>query len=147
MKTKFKDIVLITAIALIALIGFLMFSNVFKNTTYNMSIVVFNKEVVAEVDFVNKEVNILKQDEGGYPKLNEELQTITILGNSQGGERFELVIKYNYENHSMQIVEEVSPKNICSSDGEQTARTITCIPNGVTITFSNDGEVELDDII
>jgi len=147
MKTKFKDIVLITAIALIALIGFLMFSNVFKNTTYNMSLVVFNKEVVAEVDFVNKEVNILKQDEGGYPKLNEELQTITILGNSQGGERFELVIKYNYENHSMQIVEEVSPKNICSSDGEQTARTITCIPNGVTITFSNDGEVELDDII
>lgn len=147
MKTKFKDIVLITAIALIALSGFLMFSNVFKNTTYNMSLVVFNKEVVAEVDFVNKEVNILKQDEGGYPKLNEELQTITILGNSQGGERFELVIKYNYENHSMQIVEEVSPKNICSSDGEQTARTITCIPNGVTITFSNDGEVDLDDII
>lgn len=147
MKTKFKDIVLIAAIALIALSGFLMFSRVFKTTTYNMSLVVFNKEVVAEVDFVNKKVNILKQDEDGYPKLNEELQTITILGNSQGGERFELVIEYNYDKHSMQIVEEVSPKNICSSDGEQTARTITCIPNGVTITFSNDGEADLDDII
>ena len=147
MKTKFKDIVLIVAIVIIAVAGFLMFSNVFKNTTYNMSLVIYNKEVVAEVDFVNKEVKILKQDELGYPKLNEVNNTITILGNSQGGERFELVIKYNYEKHSMQIIEEVSPKNICSSDGEQTARTITCVPNGVSITFSNDGEVDLDDII
>lgn len=147
MKTKFKDIVLITAIVIISVAGFLMFSNVFKNTTYNMSLVIYNKEVVAEVDFVNKEVNILKQDELGYPKLNEDNQTITILGNSQGGERYEVVIRYNYDRHSMQIIEEESPKKVCSSDGEQTARTITCIPNGVSIIFTNDGEVGLDDII
>ena len=47
----------------------------------------------------------------------------------------------------MQIIEEESPKKVCSSDGEQTARTITCIPNGVSIIFTNDGEVGLDDII
>src|SRR5690554_8082618 len=107
MKTKFKDIVLIVAVIIIALSGFLMFSNVFKNTTYNMSMVIHNKEVVAEVDFVNKEVKILKQDELGYPKLNEVNNTITILGNFNAGSSFELVIKYNYEKHSMQIIEEV----------------------------------------
>lgn len=144
MKTKIKDIILIVGILIIAISGFFMFSNVFKNTKSNMAIIIQNNEIVAKVDFINQEVEILITD-GNYPIVNEELSTITLLGNSQGGQRYEFVIKYDFTKHSMQVIEEVSPKHYSSLIGEQTKQPIPSIPNGIRIVFSDDGEVNVDD--
>lgn len=147
MKTKVKDIILIVAIAIIAFSGFLIFRDAFKNTTYNRSFIYMSKVKFVEVDFTNGKI-IVHQTEGNYPIIDEEKQTITLLGKMQtDGNRYEIVVKYNFEKHSMQIIEEVSQKNICSNQGEQTAQSIICIPNGLTIIFSNSEEVDVDDII
>lgn len=146
MKTKLKDVILIIAILIVAISGFYMFSQVFKKTTYNMALVSQNKEIVVKVDFLNEEI-IINKWEDRYPIVDEINQTITLLGNYQNGVRYEFVIKYNFKKHSMQVIEEESPKNISSKIGEKTASSIISIPNGITITFSNDGEVNLDDII
>ena len=46
----------------------------------------------------------------------------------------------------MEIIEEVSPNNICKKMGVSTAQSLICVPNEVTISFQNGNEV-IDDVI
>lgn len=156
MKTKLKDIIIIGAIIIIAATGFYMFNNVFKNTTFNKAFVVQlnqesgNYESIVEVDFVNKDLNIINSyevDGKTYPIINKDDNTITLLGMEQQGVRYDFVIRYNMDKRSMEVIEEESPKNYSSKVGEQTAQSIISVPNSIQIHFSNDGELDIDDII
>lgn len=147
MKTKFRDIVIIVTVALVAVIGFFMFNNTFKKTTYDYSIIKYNNEIVAIVHFEREEVEIVLMYEENYPKVNLEENTITLLGKKQKDKRHELVIQYNFKKRSMKIVEEVSPKGICSNLGTSTSFPLICEPNDIFIQFYNYGDDVLDGII
>jgi len=139
MKTKYRDIIIIIVVSLIALFGYFMFKKAFNDKTYDKAIVKFNGEVVATVYF--KERRVEKEVEGEYPKIDLKNNFIIILGNPQEeNKRYEVFIKYNFEKRSMQIAKEESPKKYCSREGEKTSGSITCLPNGVVISFENYGD-------
>ena len=45
------------------------------------------------------------------------------------------MIEYNSRNKTIKVLEETSPYNICSTQGESKGAPIVCLPNLVTITF------------
>ncbi|NMA05196.1 MAG: hypothetical protein GX931_02360 [Acholeplasmataceae bacterium] len=56
-----------------------------------------------------------------------------------------VMIEYNSKNKTIKVLEETSPYNICSTQGESKGAPIVCLPNLVTITF--DGLKNVDEII
>lgn len=74
-----------------------------------------------------------------YPLINETDHTITILGDyTVDGVRQIVVIRYDFGKRSVQIIEESSPNNICSREGESTGWPLICLPNRVRIEFVTD---------
>ncbi|MDY0276583.1 MAG: hypothetical protein RBQ97_00720 [Acholeplasma sp.] len=164
MKTSKRDVLIIVIIAIIALSGFLIFNQIFKNANSSKAVVQywytndngFNKtEDLVEVDFVNKKVKKLNEQShvpgeyGKYPIINEEEQLITVLGefiNEETNKRVELVIKYDFNEKSMQIVKEESPRNICSKAGISFGKPLICIPNQVKVIFVTTEE-DVDGVI
>lgn len=51
---------------------------------------------------------------------------------------------YNYSTKKMRVIEETSPYNTCSKQGESNDVPIVCLPNYVTIKFASN---EVDDVI
>ncbi|MDY0074901.1 MAG: hypothetical protein RBR75_03305 [Acholeplasmataceae bacterium] len=77
--------------------------------------------------------------EKDYPIIDEDNQTITILGDYMiDGIRQDVVIKYDFAKKSVQIIEEQSPNHICSREGESTGWPLICLPNRVRVEFVND---------
>lgn len=145
MKTKYRDVIIILVISTIAIFGYFMFKKAFSNQKHDRALIKYNGELVASVDF--KERKVTKEVEDSYPIIDLENNIIIILGNKlEDGKRYEVHIKYDFDKRSMQIVRETSPKKYCSKEGEKTSGSITCLPNGVTITF-DDYEDDLDGII
>lgn len=74
-----------------------------------------------------------------YPMINQENNTITLLGDyTINGIRQIVVIRYDFGKRSVQIIEEQSPNNICSREGESTGWPLICLPNRVRIEFVTD---------
>lgn len=74
-----------------------------------------------------------------YPIIDEEERTITLLGDySINGVRQIVVIRYDYGRRSVQIIEEQSPNNICSREGESTGFPLICLPNRIRVEFITD---------
>lgn len=146
MKTKFRDIIIISVVSLIALLGFFMFNKTLKTTTYDKALVKYNNKVVATVYF--KEKKVVKEVEDEYPIIDEENNSIIVLGNPQGNDniRYKVYITYDFQKRTMRVSKEESPKKYCSQEGEKSAGSITCLPNGVSITFENYGD-EFDGVI
>lgn len=149
MKTKYRDLIIIIVIVLITIIGYFMISNAYKKTTFTNSIIKYRDTIVADVDFENKKVSLIDQENNsvGYPKHDSTNNTITILGDYKiDGIRQEIVIKYNLEDRTMQVIEEESPNNTCLKQGVSNGKPISCIPNNVIIVFISSG-TNYDDII
>lgn len=69
---------------------------------------------------------------------SNESGTITLLGDYMvNGMRQLVVIRYHYERKSVMIIEETSPNNICSREGESTGWPLICLPNGIRIEFES----------
>lgn len=78
---------------------------------------------------------------GMYPVIDEEKNTVTLLGDyTINGERQIVVIRYNFEKKSVQIIEEQSPNNICSREGESTGWPLICLPNRIRVEFETNEE-------
>lgn len=149
MKTKYRDLIIIIVIVLITIIGYFMISNAYKKTIFTSSVIKYRDTLVAEIDFENKKVNLMDQENNsvGYPKHDSTNNTITILGDYKiDGIRQEIVIKYNLEDRTMQVIEEESPNNTCLKQGVSNGKPISCIPNNVIIVFISSG-TNYDDII
>lgn len=149
MKTKYRDLIIIIVIVLITIIGYFMISNAYKKTIFTSSVIKYRDTLVAEIDFENKKVNLIDQENNsvGYPKHDSTNNTITILGDYKiDGIRQEIVIKYNLEDRTMQVIEEESPNNTCLKQGVSNGKPISCIPNNVIIVFISSGS-NYDDII
>ncbi|VEU79663.1 FAD:protein FMN transferase [Haploplasma axanthum] len=154
LKTSVKEWLIISGVIIIAFLGFFMISKAFKKSKYQNAYVVYRDKVLAVVHFTEQKVETENNQEGipeynnkTYPIINLENKTITILGDYEiDGIRQELVVRYDFEKHSMQIIEEQSPKNICSNLGESTGMELVCVPNNIKISFGN-GSPNFDDTI
>lgn len=153
MKTTKKELIIIVTIAIIALSGFLIFRSVFKTPSKNPAIVQhwyanstgFNvTEDLVLIDFDKKKVTILNEQSGvpseygSYPQINLENNTVTVLGEyvePKSKKRQELVVEYDFINRTVEIIEETSPKGICSNMGKQVKFPLICLPNQMKVIF------------
>lgn len=106
---------------------------------------------IVTIDFVNFEVTKrynqpVPEGYGSFPIIDEEQQTITLLGDyTIGGVRQIVVIKYTFatgeHRGSVEIIEEQSPNHICSREGVSTGKPLICLPNRIRVEFgTNDSE-------
>jgi len=106
-----------------------------------------SNEPIVSIDFVNYRVlRNYNQDapytnNDPYPIIDLEAQTITLLGDYQvNGVRQIVVLKYDFERKSVRIIEETSPNNICSREGESTGWPLICLPNRIRVEFESNDE-------
>jgi hypothetical protein len=106
-----------------------------------------SSDPIVTIDFVNYRVinnytqNVPNDYESVYPIINEGQQTITLLGDYEiNGTRQIVVIRYDYGRKSVQIIQEQSPNNICSREGESTGWPLICLPNRIRVEFETNDE-------
>ncbi|HBG32928.1 MAG TPA: hypothetical protein DEG42_07265 [Acholeplasmataceae bacterium] len=104
-------------------------------------------EPIVTIDFINYRVisnydqNVPSEYDDIYPVINEGQQTITLLGDYEiNGERQIVVIRYDYGRKSVEIIQEQSPNNICSREGESTGWPLICLPNRIRVEFETNDE-------
>jgi hypothetical protein len=106
-----------------------------------------SSDPIVTIDFVNGQViknydqDVPSTYDNIYPIIDEEENTITVLGDyTINGVRQIVVIRYDFGKRSVQIIQEESPNNICSREGESTGWPLICLPNRVRIEFGNNDE-------
>lgn len=106
-----------------------------------------SSDPIVTIDFVNYRViknytqSVPSDYEDIYPLINEGQQTITLLGDYEiNGERQIVVIRFDYGRKSVQIIQEQSPNNICSREGESTGWPLICLPNRIRVEFETNDE-------
>jgi hypothetical protein len=98
-----------------------------------------NPNPIVTIDFINQRVIVHYNQEGfsQYPILNEEFNTITLLGDYKiFGVRQEVVIGFDFTNQTVTILEEESPYNVCSNLGASSKLALICLPNAIRVEFS-----------
>ena len=145
-KTK-RDLFLGIGVLIFVLLTWLLLTLTLSNGTATSASVYYgsNREPIATIDFISNQVTIhYYQDtntETRYPYVDLSNQTMTLLGDYEiGGMKQEVVIKYDFDKQSVQIIEEASPYNVCSKQGEITSGALICLPNSVRVEFKNAKE-------
>ncbi len=97
-------------------------------------------EPIVTIDFNRGKVTVHRtQDTTGeivYPYVDEEDQTITLLGDYEiSGIRQIVIIAYDYVDRSVEVIRESSPNNICSREGVSTGKPLICLPNKIRVEF------------
>ncbi len=110
-----------------------------------------SNQPIVTIDFIRRTVtkNYKQEVPQGYsqdyPMIDLDQKTITLLGfYSINQVRQPVVIQYDFDKKSVVVIEEKSPFNICSREGESTGKPIICLPNRVRIEFEAKSE---DDFI
>lgn len=150
-QTK-RDIFLSVALFIVVGALFLLFRLTAFNSDATQAYIFYGdlSNPIVTIDFAynNGEGRIVKNYDqevpnnyGNYPIINENDQTITLLGDYEiDGVRQIVVIKYDYVKKSVQIIEEQSPNNICSREGESTGWPLICLPNRIRVEFDTNEE-------
>ena len=142
-----RDIILISILFLIVG-GFFLYFQVLrpvKEASYAHVYYGTSSEPIVTIDFIKHKVNTIDNQivpnsyNQNYPIINEAQKTITLLGDYEiDGRRQVVVIKYDYGNKTVQIIEEQSPNNICSKEGVSNGKPLICLPNRVRVEFESD---------
>lgn len=150
-QTK-RDIFLSVALFIVVGALFLLFRLTAFNSDATQAYIFYGdlSNPIVTIDFAynNGEGRIVKNYDqevpnnyGNYPIINENDQTITLLGDYEiDGVRQIVVIEYDYIKKSVQIIEEQSPNNICSREGESTGWPLICLPNRIRVEFDTNEE-------
>jgi hypothetical protein len=139
-KTQ-RDMMLIFIVLLGIAVYFLLTTFVIKQEPQTQAQVFYgnNPNPIVTIDFVNERIIIHYNQEGlsQYPIMNQELNTITLLGDYEiSGVRQEVVIGYDFMNQTVTILEEESPYNVCSNLGASNKQALICLPNAIRVEFS-----------
>gem|GEM_PF-636174 len=153
MKTSKMEFIIIGVILLLSLIGFLIFNNIFNASSNAIARVQHwyrdengnnvNYDLV-EIDFKSKKVKKVNNQKnvsnnyGEFPIINKDDNKIIVLGeyiDPKDNLRVKIEIEYNFDNNTIQIIKEKSPKNICSKMGISKGKPLICIPNQIKIVF------------
>jgi hypothetical protein len=146
-KQKKRDLILVGLLFILLGGAFLMFrllafrdDAALANIYYGTS-----SDPIVTIDFTKQKIT-RHHDQSlpdgiseSYPIIDEEQRTITLLGDyTINGVRQIVVISYDYGRRSVQIIEEKSPNNICSREGESTGFPLICLPNRIRVEFVTD---------
>ena len=146
-RQKKRDFILIGM--LFALLGgtFLLFNMLAFNKDAAMAHVYYgnSNDPIVTIDFTKQTVvrlydqQVPSSYDDIFPIIDETQKTITLLGDyTINGIRQIVVIEYNFERRSVQIIQEESPNNICSREGESTGWPLICLPNRIRVEFVTD---------
>lgn len=150
-QTK-RDIFLIIGLLLIIGVVFVVFNVRLKNQDVSEAHIYYGNisEPIVIIDFSynNGEGKIIENynqdvpvEYGNFPIIDLKEQTITLLGDYVlNGRRQEVVIKYDFNEKSVQIIKEQSPNNICSREGKSTGKPLICLPNRIRVEFKSTDE-------
>lgn len=134
---KRRDLILFGILLLIFGGGFIIYQ-VWPKPEATVAQISYRNEVYVEVDFTNKNVNIIQEQNNQYPlkETGDEYLQITLLGDFKvDGEPQKVVIEVDFNNNSIRVSDEKSPNNYCSRQGWANKGYIICLPNSVTISF------------
>lgn len=146
LKTK-RDLMLGIGILVFVLVTWLILTLTLAKGTPTSAGVYYgsNREAIATIDFLSESIMIHYYQQTNtdkrYPEVDISNQTITLLGDYVvNGTRQEVVIKYDFEKQSVQIIEEQSPYRVCSKQGEIRSGALICLPNSIRVEFKNAEE-------
>lgn len=144
-----RDIFLIIFL-LILVGGFFLYFQVFRtveDASYAHIYYGTSSEPLVTIDFTKNEVNLIENQNvpnayiQNYPIIDEAQKTITLLGDYEiNGVRQVVIIAYDFGSKTVQVIEEQSPNNICSKEGESNGKPLICLPNRVRVEFEVDSE-------
>lgn len=146
-RQKKRDFILIGLLFVLLGGTFLLFNMLVLNKNAAMAHVYYgnSSNPIVTIDFTKQTViRYYDQDVPStypfdYPIINEEERTITLLGDyTINGVRQLVVIQYDFGRRSVQIIQEESPNNICSREGESTGWPLICLPNRIRVEFVTD---------
>lgn len=157
MKTKNKNDLLLIGLALILLGGLLIYA-VSTRVKGQFAYIKVSNQVVLNINLndgtyqMMKPVYLIEIDakpsiEGQTLKYNNEVisfefgQTVVVYENYfylLGGLG---IVEIEYKDNKVRVSKEKSPYNICSKQGFSDIAPIVCLPNFVTIEFTNDTDV------
>ncbi|HKL61617.1 MAG TPA: NusG domain II-containing protein [Acholeplasma sp.] len=157
MKTKNKNDLLLIGLALILLGGLLIYA-VSTRIKGQFAYIKVSNQVVLNINLndgtyqMMKPVYLIEIDakpsiDGQTLKYNNEVisfefgQTVVVYENYfylLGGLG---IVEIEYKDNKVRVSKEKSPYNICSKQGFSDIAPIVCLPNFVTIEFTNDTDV------
>lgn len=157
MKTKNKNDLLLIGLALILLGGLLIYA-VSTRVKGQFAYIKVSNQVVLNINLndgtyqMMKPVYLIEIDakpsiDGQTLKYNNEVisfefgQTVVVYENYfylLGGLG---IVEIEYKDNKVRVSKEKSPYNICSKQGFSDIAPIVCLPNFVTIEFTNDTDV------
>ena len=146
-QQKKRDIILVGLLFVLLGGAFLLFRLFAFNEDAALANVYYgnSSNPIVTIDFMKQTIkrhydqDVPAEYDLDYPIINETDHTITILGDyTVDGVRQIVVIRYDFGKRSVQIIEESSPNNICSREGESTGWPLICLPNRVRIEFVTD---------
>lgn len=146
-QQKKRDLILVGLLFVLLGGAFLLFRLFAFNEDAALAHVYYgnSSDPIVTIDFMKQTIerhydqDVPSDYDDNFPLINEEERTITILGDyTVNGIRQIVVIRYDFGKRSVQIIEEQSPNNICSREGESTGWPLICLPNRVRVEFVTD---------
>ncbi len=157
---KPRDLVLIIALLLLSGGLFLYFTYVTFAGESSYAYVFYgsNSQPIVTVDFDSAKAKIIYEQEVpetynmSYPFVEEGTNEaghaviwVTLLGDYEIDDiRQELVVEFDLDQKSIQIVQEESPLNICSRQGISTNVPLICLPNRIRVEFVASDDTDID---
>lgn len=125
---KRNDIILISSLFLIGLIGYLVIFALTNNKVVDdgIAVVYYYDEAILEISMADGSYNILKTS--AVVTIDEDKGHYTVLG-SNG----DVVIEF--DKNRVRVIDEISPLNVCQNQGWSSSplKPITCLPNNIVI--------------
>lgn len=130
---KRNDIKLIAVLTIVALISVLAVQLLQRSQSYDdgIAVVTHGSTEVLRIDL--KDGSALVMDEEEVVSIDEEAGIYIVKGSY--GDNNTVTIGYDNANHTVRVLDEVSPQNICQKQGETNTplKPLTCLPNEVVI--------------
>lgn len=165
-KQLLRDVILVSSLLLIVLVVFIIYYSV--KTVGDLAVVAYDNETLFEVDmesgvstvltdvYKTNEMPLIKGDdllvEGEKFESLKKGEGVLIYKSESDFKDYYFIkgnlgyvkIYFNKKTKKMKVLEETSPYNTCSKQGESNDVPLVCLPNYVTIKFTKN---IVDDII
>lgn len=129
---KKADIILILTIGVLALVGWFVVRTIEQNSIpeNGVAYVVYNNQPILEIELSDGSFTVLQQQ---YV-YDTTTPFIYIVEGTNGP----VTIEYN--NGSVRVIDEISPRNICQDQGWSNTpfKPITCLPNNLVIIIKDE---------
>jgi len=130
---KRNDVKLIVVLAIVALISVVAVQLLQRSQTYDdgIAVVTHGSQEVLRIDLQDGSAVIIVEEE--VISVDEEAGRYVVKGSY--GDNNTVTIGYDPDNHTVRVLDEVSPQNICQKQGETNSplKPLTCLPNEVVI--------------